>query len=187
MRTIEIRRHSFTKKGEARGRGSHLSPEGVLAARALGTSLGRFDLVLASTSPRTLETAIAIGHAVDELIEMPSPVETGEIEFHAWRDWPDPFTTLRDLGRATAVVDGYLASQAERLLDATAQLGDGGRALVVGHGGWIESVLAGLLDEDAAAGLGGSFWHLDGIRLRVGEASTVSVEAVDRYPRGAAA
>src|SRR5205807_1167648 len=91
VRTLEIRRHSFTKKGDARGRGSHLSAEGILAARQLGASLGHFDYVAASTSPRTMETAIATDFTVDDLIDMPSPVETGEIEFHAWREWDDPF------------------------------------------------------------------------------------------------
>ncbi len=40
MRTIEIRRHSYTKKGEARGKGSHLSPEGVTLAREIGNHIG---------------------------------------------------------------------------------------------------------------------------------------------------
>jgi hypothetical protein len=33
MRWLEVRRHSLTKKGPARGRGSHLSAEGVALAR----------------------------------------------------------------------------------------------------------------------------------------------------------
>lgn len=183
MRTVEIRRHSFTKKGDARGRGSHLSHDGVRAARELGASLGRFDYVLASTSPRTMETAIAMGAAVDDLVEMPSPVETGEIAFHAWREWGDPFTTLRDRARESDAVDAYLAREVERLLAATGDLGDGCRALVVGHGGWIESVVAGILEPRVLATIGGSFWHLDGIRLAIATSSPVSVEAVDRYPR----
>lgn len=182
MRTIEIRRHSFTKKGPARGRGSHLSRDGILAARDLGTSLGDFDYVLASTSPRTMETAIAMGHAVDDLIEMPSPVETGEIEFHAWREWPDPFTTLRSRGSECSAVSAYIHREVNRLLDATARVGDGGRVLVVGHGGWIESVIAGLLEPPLAAAAGGSFWHLEGIRLDIAGDATVTSAAVHRYP-----
>ena len=59
MPTIEIRRHSYTKKGESRGKGSHLSAEGVALAREIGHHIGPFDLVLTSDSPRTLETAIS--------------------------------------------------------------------------------------------------------------------------------
>lgn len=183
MRTIEIRRHSFTKKGAARGRGSHLSVEGIRAAREIGPRLGHFDHVVASTSPRTMETAIAMGFAVDELIEMPSPVETGEIGFHEWREWPDPFTTLRIKAHESDAVAKYIAAQADGLLTISRQIGDGARVLVVGHGGWIESVIAGLLDPALAPALGGSFWHLDGICLSIGATSSVTLEAVDRYPR----
>lgn len=183
MRTVEIRRHSFTKKGAARGRGSHLSREGVTAARALGTSLGPFELVLASTSPRTMETAIAMGVAVNDLIEMPSPVETGEIEFHSWREWDDPFTTLQARALASPAVRAYMTRQADNLLAATNGLTNGRSALVVGHGGWIESVIAHLVEPAVAAQLGGSFWHLDGIRLTIDETLSVSVDAVDRHPR----
>ena len=183
MRTLDIRRHSFTKKGDARGRGSHLSHEGVVAARELGGSLDNYDLVVASTSPRTLETAVAMGFAVDDLIEMPSPVETGEVEFHAWREWEDPFTTLLALGRESAAVDGYLEEQATRVVSTLARLGDAGSALVVGHGGWIESVVARLVGPSEASSLGGSFWHLDGMSLRIDENGTASVSAIHRHPR----
>ena len=181
MRTVEIRRHSFTKKGEARGRGSHLSDEGVRAARADGGALGpRFDRVLASTSPRTSETAIAMGFAVDQFEEMPSPVETGEIEFHAWRTWEDPCSTMRQLAHDSRTVAAYLDEQAARLLAALDGVPDGGRALVVGHGGWLESVVAALVPPDAGAALGGSFWHLEGVRLGVGTDGAAVVEAVHR-------
>lgn len=40
MRTIEIRRHAYTKKGETRGKGSHLSAEGVAQARRIGAQIG---------------------------------------------------------------------------------------------------------------------------------------------------
>ena len=46
MRWLEVRRHSLTKKDSARGRGSHLSAEGVVLARQVGESLGPFALVI---------------------------------------------------------------------------------------------------------------------------------------------
>jgi hypothetical protein len=36
MRWLEVRRHSLTEKGAARGRGSQLSAEGVALARLVG-------------------------------------------------------------------------------------------------------------------------------------------------------
>ena len=183
MRTIEIRRHSFTKKGAARGRGSHLSHEGVVAVRELGLTLGSFDRVFASTSPRTLETAIAMGQAVDDLLEMPSPVETGEVEFHEWRAWSNPFTTLRARADESTAIGAYIDREVERLLDAAGTVDPAGRVLVIAHGGWIESVVAGMLQPHLAATAGGSFWHLDGIRLDVDENATASTATVDRLPR----
>ena len=50
MRTIEIRRHAHTKKGEGRGKGSHRSTEGVALARKIGGEIGPFDLVLTGTA-----------------------------------------------------------------------------------------------------------------------------------------
>ena len=75
-----------------------------------------------------------MGFAVDDLIDMPSPVETGQIEFHEWRDWPDPFTTLAIRARESDAIAAYITAQVERLRNATRQLGEGDHALVVGHG-----------------------------------------------------
>ena len=36
MQWLEVRPHSLTKKNSARGRGSHLSAEGVVLARLVG-------------------------------------------------------------------------------------------------------------------------------------------------------
>lgn len=130
-----------------------------------------------------METAIAMGFAVDDLMEMPSPTETGEVEFHSWREWNDPFTTLRGTSLESRAIAAFLDEEAKRALEVVDGLGDGDRVLVVGHGGWIEAVVAGLVEPDHLAGVGGSFWHLDGIRLSVSSASAVSITDVDRHQR----
>jgi hypothetical protein len=63
---LEVRRHSMTRKGATLGRGSQLSQEGVALARVVGECLGQFAYVVASASPRAIETAIAMGLAVDD-------------------------------------------------------------------------------------------------------------------------
>jgi hypothetical protein len=70
MRWLEVRRHSLTKKGAARGRGSHLSAHGVALARAIGADLGSVAYVVTSASPRAVETAIAMGLAVDDTLDL---------------------------------------------------------------------------------------------------------------------
>jgi len=72
VREIGIRRHSCTKKGPGRGKGSHLSADGVALAHEVARRMGRFDLVFATAVRRTTETAIAMGHAVDDLLECPA-------------------------------------------------------------------------------------------------------------------
>lgn len=99
VRWLEIRRHSLTKKGTARGRGSHLSARGVALARVVGAELGGFGYVVTSASPRAIETAVAMGYAVDNAIEMPSGYVTGEVGHHdQWR-WPQPYVTYAQLIR----------------------------------------------------------------------------------------
>jgi hypothetical protein len=70
MRYLQIRRHAFTKKGEQRGHGSHLSHAGVELGRRIGDDLGPAAFVAASLAPRTLETALAMGYAVNEIWDM---------------------------------------------------------------------------------------------------------------------
>jgi hypothetical protein len=115
-------------------------------------------------------------------LELPSPVETGEIEFHAWRQWDDPFTELQTRAAASPVVDGYLEQQRSRIVSVLDQVADERAVLVVGHGGWFESVVARLVEPAMAITLGGSFWQLDAIRLAVA-GTAVTVESVTRHPR----
>src|SRR6266545_2150702 len=68
MRWLEVRRHSLTRKDSARDRGSHLSADGVALARLVGESLGPFASVVTSASPRAIETAVAMGFAVDDTV-----------------------------------------------------------------------------------------------------------------------
>jgi len=100
MRSIEIRRHSYTKKGAGRGKGSQLSVEGIALAHAIGTETGPFDLVLTSQVPRTLETAIAMGFAVDDQLavlgDLPPDV-FDEIGHHDRWTWNDPFVRFAQL------------------------------------------------------------------------------------------
>ena len=135
MRWLEVRRHSLTKKGSARGRGSHLSAEGVVLARLVGASLGPFASVVASASPRAVETAVAMGFAVDDTVELPSGYVPGEVDHHdQWR-WPHPYRTYAELlGRGGGVAD---AAKVHRRVwtSVVAAVPDGAAALVVAHGG----------------------------------------------------
>ncbi len=84
MPTIDHRRHAMRTKP-----GQHLSRTGVDLARRVGAgefgSVARYDLVVTSTVPRAYETAIAMGVAVDEQLEVLSTMDEPVLaELH----WP---------------------------------------------------------------------------------------------------
>ncbi len=171
MRTIEIRRYSHTKKGEARGKGSHLSQSGVDLARRVGGTTGPFDLVLTSAIPRTLETAIAMGFGVH--VQVPalgeiSPEVHDEIGHHQRWAWDDPFVEFASLtkrGGATARMGQVQVAIWREALESV--LSDG-RVLVVSHGRVIEVGLVAAVAEADLVTLGGPFQHCEGARLTYG-------------------
>jgi broad specificity phosphatase PhoE len=183
MRWLEVRRHSRTRKGAARGRGSHLSAGGVALARAVGASLGGFALVVTSASPRAVETAVAMGFAVDDTVELPSGYVAGEVDHHdQWR-WPRPYLAYAELlGRG-----GGLAAVAEahrRCWTALAEaVPKGAAALFVGHGGGIEPGLVACLPEADHGSWGAPFGHCDGARLGFDDGRFVGIR-FHRAPAG---
>jgi len=141
MKTIEVRRHSIRSRP-----GEHLNQSGVTLARLVGENLGPFDRVVTSTLPRAFETAIAMGFAVDEQIELMSTYgEDVEREIA----WPQSFAIY-----AKAVKRGDKAGQygnklAEHYAELAGYLADGRVALVINHGGVLElGVVASFPDAD---------------------------------------
>jgi broad specificity phosphatase PhoE len=168
MRTIEIRRHGYTKKGEQRGKGSHLSAEGVALARKIGGETGPFDLVLTSPVPRALETALAMGFAVDDQPEALgdlSPAILEEIGHHERWAWEAPFVTFaRFIGQG-----GPTTQMGERQRETWAQalqsVPTDGRVLIISHGRIIEAGLVTCIPDGDFAKWGPSFRHCEGVRL----------------------
>ena len=168
MRVLEIRRHSLTKKGTGRGSGSHLSQEGVALARQIGQTAGPFDRVLVSPVPRTIETAIAMGFAVDDVLPALGPEDGklfAEVGHHERWTWEQPFVEfdrLVRLGGVTALL-GQLQVEAWRRI--LASLPAGGHALAISHGRVIECGLVACLPQADYAAWGAPFRHCEGVRL----------------------
>jgi broad specificity phosphatase PhoE len=176
MRWLEVRRHSLTRKGAARGRGSHLSAEGVALARLVGESLGPFASVVASASPRAIETALAMGFTVDDAVELPSGYVPGEADHHEQWRWPHPYRTYAELvgrgGGLAAVAEAHRRSW----ISVVEAVPDGAAALVVGHGGGIEPGLVACLPDANHESWGAPFGHCDGARLGFHGGRFVSVQ-----------
>src|SRR3954470_12564796 len=136
MRILEIRRHARRKRPA-----QHLSQRGVTMARALGKQLGPFDRVVTSPLPRCVETAVAMGFAVDEdRPDLAGEDVRGESfpEMEAV-DWDAGYA---DFGRLLARGGPFAAfanAQAALWREIAEALPAGGRGLIVGHGGFIEA------------------------------------------------
>lgn len=157
MKTIEIRRHSIRSNP-----GVHLNQQGVTLARLVGQNLGPFDRVITSTLPRAFETAIAMGFAVDEQIELMSTYGDS-VE----REAPYPLSCA---GYAEVVRKGGAAAKyANQLKDLYTKLAnylaDDRAALVVNHGGVLELGAVACLPDADHYQWGSHFEYCEGIRL----------------------
>ncbi|MEZ4616821.1 MAG: histidine phosphatase family protein [Caldilineaceae bacterium] len=163
MKIFEVRRHAMRKSGG----GSQLSQAGVDYARTLGATLGPFAGVVTSVVPRTRETAIAMGFAVDYEI-VTAPDDDGvykELEGSRWWESDTPFVA------AAAIVakQGATWRYAHKLLaawrDLMTALPEHGNALFIGHSGELELALVAAFPHADHATWGGPFGHCEGARL----------------------
>jgi broad specificity phosphatase PhoE len=172
MPTIEIRRHAYTKKGEGRDKGSHLSAEGVAQARRIGGEIGACDLVLTSPVPRALETAIAMGFAVHNQLEALgdlSPAATAEIGHHERWAWEEPFVRFAHLVRLGGPTTQMGERQRDAWVRALQSVPSGGRVLIISHGRIIEVGLVTCIPTGDFAAWGPSFQHCEGARMTFDE------------------
>lgn len=179
MREIEIRRHCLTKKGGSRGAGSHLSAAGVAQARRIGRNRGPFDLVLTSLIPRTLETALAMGFAVDDQWEV-----LGDIPTEVWDEighqerwaWNNPFAVFAQI----AAADGPTALMGRRQQEAWTQALESvhleGKVLVISHGRVIEAGLVTCAPGADFGTWGSPFQHGEGIRMHYDQGRFTDVQ-----------
>jgi broad specificity phosphatase PhoE len=138
MRYVELRRHTMRVKP-----GQHLSQAGVELARRIGNTIGPFNRVITSTIPRAYETAIAMGFAVDEQNEILSLLVDGVEEEVG--GWDAGFEAYAQAARRGGVVTDYARQQADYLYAVARALPDEGAALVISHGGVVESQVVGCL------------------------------------------
>jgi broad specificity phosphatase PhoE len=178
-RTLEVRRHAATKWGDGRGRGSHLSQDGITAARELGNSMGPFGFVLTSDVPRSLETALAMGFAVDECADMGGPhfeAANRETAHHQWWDTPDPFAFWKEHVAGDGPVTALARYQEVLWRSAVEQVPVNGAALVISHGGLIEPGLVVCFPDAEHRAWGRPFDKLEGARLQLDDNAWIGLE-----------
>lgn len=155
MKTLEIRRHSIRA-------GQNISEQGALLARLIGEQMGKFDRVVTSPLPRAMQTAAAMGFSVDETNELLGVFGSAvEMEIPYPAGFGEYSSAIRNQGPA--------ARHARRLADfyqqLTGTLPEGGRALVINHGGVVELSAAACLPHKDLAYLGDYVEYCEGVRL----------------------
>ena len=186
MRTLVVLRHSLTKKDRAPSdTGSHLSAAGVRSARVLGESLPSFTYVAVGDQPRHLETALALGSAVDEQVSWPSGYVVGEVAHHDQWSWPEPFVTYAGLLTEGSGLASVVAAHLGHWRRVLARVGEGEAGLVVSSGGSIEPVLVAAVPGAEHATWGGALHHLEGAALTWDEGAFTAVVLLRRDPRAA--
>ena len=135
MRYLEMRRHSRRIQPN-----EHLSQEGVDLARRIGKEAGPFDSIVSSTELRASETAVAMGFAVEDIYQ---PVERTKDESSTLNDLLNPPEI--ELGeRSRRLKSGdlplrFLRSLRQQWIGYADRLPDGRRALIISHGGYLDS------------------------------------------------
>ncbi len=168
VRFIEHRRHSMRTKP-----GQHLSQAGVDLARRVGEGMSAFDRVYTSTIPRAFETGIAMGYAVDRQIEllasMPSNAEISfDVGFGGFS------ATIHQ--HPSSVVANFARELAAFHVNIARSLPDGGRALIISHGGFIEASAVGCMPDADHESWGPSCNYCEGVRLTYDEGSFTACE-----------
>lgn len=171
VKIVEHRRHTMRTKP-----GKHLSQEGITLARRVGEAMGPFDLVLTSTVPRAFETAIAMGFAVtgrEDLLSTTGDAVDAEIAQQA-ATFAALAAAVRKKGAAWA-----FGQELERVLRETAErLPDGGRALIISHGGVLELSVVACLPDLNYAPWGPLCDYCEGAELRYGGGQWLSAEVL---------
>ena len=173
MRVLEVRRHAMRNKP-----GEHLSREGIALARLVGTTTGPFDVVVTSPSPRAVETAVAMGFAVDETWQVLCELDD---DVFSESGWPAPFAALHEMARRGRHSAAFAATQARVWRAVVDKLKEGEHALIVTHGLFVELGAVASLPQASHADWGGPIGYCEGVRFTF-EAGTLCRGEILRVP-----
>lgn len=159
MRYLDVRRHARRTQP-----GQHLSQEGVDLARMVGSSSGPYQRVVTSPLPRAIETAIAMGFAVDAL---DSRLSGAARELVSEVEWTAGFGPIAMVVRRGGAPARFAQRLSEVWLAVASNLPEEGCALVITHGGFIEAGVAACLPYMDLSSWGPSCDYCEGVRLSV--------------------
>ena len=181
---LEVRRHAQRRKPE-----QNLAQEGVDLARATSTAGRSFARVVTSAVPCAVQTAVAMGHAVDE--EDPWLSSLGQV-VSAEIEWDAGFRGFHDAIRSHRATELYARMQAMLWRQVLTEVQDGEDVLIVTHGGIAEAGAIASASWTDLDSWGDELGYCEGMRLRYedGECREVRLyrfEHGDEVEAGAAA
>ncbi len=127
--------------------------------------MGPFHTVLCSPSQRTLDTAIAMGFAIDGEYQ---PVDFTDAEYDKLDEAMPPNTPFVDRAKAMAedmLYRAYAKALRKQWKKLATSLPDGAAALVATHGGYMDNSAVACLPDANHEQWGENFGHCEGIRL----------------------
>ncbi|HEV2350730.1 MAG TPA: histidine phosphatase family protein [Terriglobia bacterium] len=176
MKYVEIFRHSM------RGEGKGLSEEGKkLARRARAILSPHYDLCVSSPKERARETMETLGferYEVDEAFTAVNPWEPfdGAVQKLAKERGIIPLAACWEIPEAF----NYLRLQGETMMGAVKRIArklpEGGRALVVSHGGLLETAALHGCARYALEEIGGEIGFCEGVVFKLDDENLAGIE-----------
>jgi broad specificity phosphatase PhoE len=155
-KTIEIRRHAERHKP-----GANLNARGVARAGNASARARTYALVVTSPMPRAIQTAVAMGHGVDEEDWTMASMGGALNDF----PWDVSFAAMQREIRDNLVAGAWATLQSAQLRYWLSRIEPGEALLVVSHGGIAEAGIIGLLGDTDVSALGSSLGYSEGARL----------------------
>ncbi len=152
----------------------HLNSEGVETARRVGGNGPRFARVVTSPKKRAIETAVAMGFAIDETVPVLRDIPE---ELNDFVPYDAGFSALFSAISQTPLAEKYMRKLRELFENELEKIPDGGRLLVVSHGGVVEWSALACLPELARA-LGNPIDKCEAIELSWEDGKFISVKAL---------
>jgi broad specificity phosphatase PhoE len=158
MKILEIRRHSLRTQPVDR-----LNQAGVALARSVGQQMGPFERVITSHYSRAFETALAMGFAVNEQVDILSTY--GEYDVEKEVPWPQTFAVYAQAMKANGDAAKYARKLADFYANIMNEIDEGKAALTVHHGGVVEIGVVACLPHENFESWGGHIDYCEGAKL----------------------
>lgn len=144
------------------GKNPHISKEGLLFAQEIGKKLPSFDVVLASSSIRAIETSIAMGFPITDTINFDetnikdSPPEANQV----YNNFQEYAVAIKN-----SAYYKEFSTNLVQLITKKTQYKNAKKILLISHGGVIECSTIGFLPNLDYSNWGPCVSHCTGVKL----------------------